>query len=74
MKDDIGSKLQRIHLLVKKDLHSIERAYNIRTWKGHSSDSVNVNLWVKEIGKKEGNPVLFYKQQGQILADVLVLD
>ena len=29
-----------------------------------------MNLWVKEMGKKEGNPVLFYKQQGQILADI----
>ena len=54
----------------KKDLHNIERAYNIRTWKRHSSDSVSVNLWVKEMGKKKGNPVLLYKQQGQILADI----
>ena len=71
VRDDIGPKL---HPLVKKDLHNIERAYNIRTWKRHSSDSVSVNLWVKEMGKKEGNPVLFYKQQGQILAGLDIND
>ena len=70
VRDDIGPKLQHIHLLIKKDLHNREREYNIRSWKRHSSDSVIVNLWVKKMGKKEGNPILFYKQQGQILADI----
>ena len=29
VRDDIGPKLQRIHLLVKKDLHNIERAISV---------------------------------------------
>ena len=56
--------------MVRKDLHNIQRSYNISNWKKHSSDSLSVQLWVKEMEKKEDNPILLYKQQGHILADV----
>ena len=71
VRDNVGTKLQRIHLIVKKDLYNIERAFSIRGCQRHSSDYISVALWVKEmVGKEEESPVLFYKQQGQTKAEV----
>ncbi len=53
MRDNIGPDIARIHLLLKKDLNNIEKAFNIHGWKRHSSDVISVHLWVKEMeGKK----------------------
>ena len=71
VRDSVGTKLQRIHLIVKKDLYNIERSFAIRGCRRHSIDSVSVEIWVKEMeGKKDDNPVLFYKKQGQTKAEV----
>lgn len=66
----MSTKLKRIHLLTKKDLHNIERTFNIRQEKRHEVDSVSVRLWVEDMKTRENNPVLFYKEQGTMVAEV----
>lgn len=70
VRDSVSTKLKRIHLLTKKDLHNIERTFNIRQEKRHEVDSVSVRLWVEDMKTRENNPVLFYKEQGTMVAEV----
>ena len=71
IRDSIGSSLQRIDLLTKKDLYNIERSFHLRGCQRHSNDYISVQLWVKEMESKgQESPVLFYKQQGKVTADV----
>lgn len=71
VRENIGTKLQRINLLVKKDIYNIERAFHVRGSQMHPIDSVSVQIWVKEMEKRfKENPVLLFKRQGKIEADV----
>ncbi|GFW76917.1 uncharacterized protein TNCV_2030221 [Trichonephila clavipes] len=59
------SKLERIHLLTKKDLYNIENCFNI----GSNAiklkdDGTSVDAWVNEIESKKDSCILFYKPQG----------
>ncbi|GFT55346.1 uncharacterized protein TNCV_1078361 [Trichonephila clavipes] len=59
------SKLERIHLLTKKDLYNIENCFNI----GSNAiklkdDGTSVDAWVNEIESKNDSCILFYKPQG----------
>lgn len=49
IRDSIGTKekLQRIHLLVKKDLYNIERAFGLRGCQRHSNDATSVQIMGK---------------------------
>jgi len=70
IRDSIGPNIHRTHLLVKKDLLNIEKSFSISKSTRHSSDVVSVHLWVKQMEEKENCPILFYKQQGESLADI----
>jgi hypothetical protein len=60
VRNNIGTKLERIDLLMKKDLYNIERAFRIRGCERHSNDYISIQLWVQEMRSKcEDNPVLF---------------
>ena len=68
MRDSIGSNLERIHLLTRKDIQNIEKAYNIKGIQKHSNDAISVTAWVEEFKNlNEGNPVILYKTQGHEL-------
>jgi len=69
---EVGTELKRIHLIEKKDLYNIKRDYNISyNTKSHENDAVSVRLWVEAMKKKgEGNPVLYFKEQGEDDEDV----
>ena len=58
VRDSIGSSIQRIHLLTKKDILNIERAYNIKGIQKHSNDAISVTAWVEELRNlKEGKKI-----------------
>ena len=70
VRDSLSTNVERIHLLTRKDLHNIERSFGIRHEKRHSIDAVSVRLWVEEMKSTTDNPVLFYKEQGCVDAEV----
>ena len=71
VRDSVGSNLERLHLITKKDIHNIERSFGVRQEQRHSDDATSVYLWVKEMVEKgESNPVLYYKQQGTKIAEI----
>ena len=70
VRDSVESKVQRIHLMNRKDLHNIQQAYNIQGIERHSNDALSVHAWVEEMKSKEHNPISFYKQQGSVVADI----
>ncbi len=65
VRDSIGDTCERIHLLTRKDLNNIEKAYSFIQNRRHSDDATSVHLWVEEMMAHNLNPVLFYKRQGQ---------
>lgn len=70
IRDSVGARIERLHLLTKKDLHNVERSFNIRQEQRHSIDAVSVKIWIEEMRAREDNPVLFYKEQGRSEATI----
>ena len=64
IRDNIGSKFQRIHLLTRKDITNIERTYGLQGAQRHRDDATSVRIWVDEMKASDCNPVLLYKPQG----------
>ncbi|GFV91184.1 MULE domain-containing protein [Trichonephila clavipes] len=57
--------LERVHLLTKKDLHNIEKSFNLSSNSvKHENDGVSVDMWVREMQNSENPCILFYKTQG----------
>jgi hypothetical protein len=56
--------LKRLHSLTNKDLHNIEKCYNL-TSSRHSNDAISVESWINDMRDK-GNSILFDKPQGGI--------
>ena len=65
VRDNIGSKYQRLHLLTRKYIKNIERAYCVTEHQRHQDDATSVYLKVEEMTKQKLNPVLLYKAQDQ---------
>ena len=65
IRDSLGKEFQRIHLLTRKDITNIEKAYGIKIAQRHADDATSVNMWVEEVKSHDSNPVILYKQQGQ---------
>ena len=71
IRESVGTDFERIHLVNKKDLYNVERAFNFRGIQKHSVDSVSVASWVAQMMEKGGDsPVLLYKPQGTEYAEV----
>lgn len=66
IRDNIGVRLERIHLITRKDIANIERAYGLRGHRRHDDDATSVRLWVDEMDSKgDKSPVLVFKEQGK---------
>ena len=65
VRDNIGSKYQRLHLLIRKDIKNIEKAYCVTEHQRHQDDATSIYLWVEEMTKQKLNSVLLYKAQDQ---------
>ena len=66
IRDNMGDKVNRIHLLTCKDIHHIERSFGIKSIElTCSNDAKSVALWVAEMQlKPSSNPVILYKPEG----------
>ena len=64
IRDNVDTSFSHIHLLSRKDLQNIERAFGLKGHIKHSDDATSVKAWLLEMEEKEDNPVLFYKFQG----------
>ncbi|KAH7967557.1 hypothetical protein HPB52_000120 [Rhipicephalus sanguineus] len=65
VRDGVDGSWNRLHLLTRQDLYNIQRDFNINCDERlHSDDYTSVLLWVEKMKLLDGNPVLFFKQQG----------
>ncbi len=61
-------KLSREHLLERKDLSNIQRAFGLKDYQRHQNDLDSVLAWITEWkGSPDANPILFHKFQGETL-------
>lgn len=59
-----SSPMERLHLLTRKDIHNIEKSFNLQSIAArHQNDALSVDSWATEM---QGKCVLFYKTQGVI--------
>ena len=65
IRDSLGTEFKRIHLLTRKDITNIAKAYGLKVAQRHADDATSVNMWVTEMMSQEGNPIILYKQQGE---------
>ena len=63
-RDNVGESLARAHLIDRKDILNISRAYGLNEIIRHNNDQMSVLSWVKSYEETDNNPVLFYKMQG----------
>ena len=65
IRDNVGHRFERVHLITRKDISNIERAFGLRGSEKHKDDATSVKLWVEEMKERCGdNPVLLYKTPG----------
>ena len=71
IRDNIGSSIDRSHLVTRKDLYNIEKCFGLRKIERHKEDAMSVYLWVHECVSNEKHClILLYKPQGQVLAEI----
>ncbi|XP_072400207.1 uncharacterized protein [Diabrotica undecimpunctata] len=64
------SKLDRLHLLTRKDLNNIEKSYNLCSEAvRHQNDATSVEAWVNEMKQEDNMCVLFYKPQDTVVEE-----
>lgn len=49
IRDTLGGRFQRIHLLTRKDITNIEKGYGLKVAQRHINDATSVDMWVEEI-------------------------
>ena len=62
----LDKSVERIHLATRKDISNIQQAYGIQVEHYHKDDSSSALAWVNEMKQNTPNPVLLYKQQGNV--------
>lgn len=63
-----GSELERIHLITMKDVKNIEKAYGIQASNNDKTLNMfdNLIIWITNIVNTENNPVLYFKEDGEM--------
>ena len=65
IRDNLGDKFQRIHLLTRKDINNIDKMYGLKGPEKHKDDDLSVHMWVEEMkSMNDRSPVILYKPQG----------
>ena len=68
MRDNVCVDEKRSHIMTKRDIFNIERAFSLRSVERHSDDATSVAMLMEEMKQSDKeSPVLFYKQQGVVL-------
>lgn len=66
VRDSVGSKFDRIHLLTRRDIKNIEKAFGIQSVQRHKDDATSVHVLLREMEKNaQYNPIILYKQQSK---------
>ena len=60
------AKISRKHLVSRKDISNIKMQYNIEGIRRHPNDLVSVSSIVSEMEDLHYNPVVLFKQQGEV--------
>ncbi len=47
VRDHVGTRFSRVHLLTRKDISNIEKAFGLKGTEKHPVDSVSVSIWIK---------------------------
>ena len=56
-----GDIPQREHLTNMRDIHNIKKQLNVHNVQKHNVDSINIDIWVKQLKENEKhNPILYY--------------
>lgn len=67
IRDNFGDRLERVHLITRKDIANIERCYGLKGSRRHDDDATSVELWVNEMNQRgTESSVLVYKPQGKV--------
>ena len=75
VRDSVSTDFKRSHILTRRDIHNIERAFSLRGLERHADDATSVALLVEELKHNDKeSPILLYKQQGKYLKDYPFLD
>lgn len=64
IRDSVGEKFSRIHLIDGKDLGNISKSCGLDNVERHSNYQTSVLTWLEELGESEKNPILYHKLQG----------
>ena len=64
IRNSVSDNFKRIHLIQRKDINNIERAFRLEGGQRHHDDATSVAAWVEEMREKGNNAVLSYKPQG----------
>ena len=64
-----NSQINREHLIRHKDINNIQKQFNIEGIRKHPNDLISVSSIVEEMDALDYNPVLFFKQQGELPTD-----
>ena len=60
------AEISRKHLVSRKDISNIKKQYNIEGISRHPNDLISVSSIVSEMEDLHYNPVVLFKQQGEI--------
>lgn len=66
VRTSMDTSINRIHLITRKDIANIQRAYGLQEAQYHKDDAISVMAWVDAMNKNTPSPVLLHKQQGQV--------
>ena len=64
IRDNVGEKFSREHMLDEQDLRNIAKQFGLSQVQRHDDDQTSVLSWIHEWEGKDRNPVLYYKMQG----------
>ena len=64
-----NSQTNREHLISHKDINNIQKQFNIEGIRKHPNDLISVSSVVEEMDVLDYNPVLLFKQQGELPTD-----
>ena len=70
IRESVGLAFQREHLVDKRDLFNIEKAFGLDNIQRHPNDQDSVLSWIQEWEGSDDNPIVFYKLQGQLKEEV----
>ena len=70
--ESVRLEFQREHLVDKRDLFNIEKAFGLDNIQWPPNDQDNVLAWIQEWEGSDNSPIVFYKLQGQLKEELAI--